>query len=136
MNDRFFSLQLFARVARTGSFSSAGREKGISQLTASRIVAVLEKKVGVALLTRSTRPAMRRAGLGLLSAGDLSALTELETGTLLRVLLDWEMGSADINAILPGGRAANPPLALLQNLLPRSRKMFARSKPRSGNHQS
>src|ERR1700744_6039552 len=55
MNDRFYSLQLFARVARTGSFSIAGRELGISQPTASRIVAALEKQVGVALLTRTTR---------------------------------------------------------------------------------
>lgn len=108
MNDRFFSLQLFARVARTGSFSSAGREMGISQRTASGIVAVLEKKVGVPLLTRSTRPAMRRAGLGLLSAGDLSVLTELETGSLVRVLPEWEMGSADINAILLGGPGRQP----------------------------
>src|SRR5215471_3078679 len=30
MNDRFFALQLFARVARTGSFSLAGRELGLS----------------------------------------------------------------------------------------------------------
>ena len=51
MNDRFLALQLFARVARVGSFSIAGREMGISQPTASRIVASLEKKVGVALLT-------------------------------------------------------------------------------------
>jgi hypothetical protein len=55
MNDRFFSLQLFARVARTGSFSVAAREFAISQPSASRTVAALEKKIGVALLTRSTR---------------------------------------------------------------------------------
>lgn len=55
MNDRFLSLQLFARVAPTGSFSIAGREMGMSQPTASRIIAALEKKVGVALLTRTTR---------------------------------------------------------------------------------
>jgi DNA-binding transcriptional LysR family regulator len=48
------------------------------------------------------------AGLGLLSTGDLSVLTELENGSLVRVLPEWEMGSADINAILPGGRAAKP----------------------------
>src|ERR1700730_2047315 len=56
MNDRFFSLQLFARVARSGSFSVAGREMGISQPTASRIVAALEKQIGVALLVRTPRP--------------------------------------------------------------------------------
>lgn len=55
MNDRFFSLQLFIRVARASSFSVAGREMGISQPSASRIVAALEKKVGAALLTRTTR---------------------------------------------------------------------------------
>lgn len=55
MNDRFLSLQLFVRVARTGSFSAASREFGVSQPTASRMVATLEKKVGVALLTRTTR---------------------------------------------------------------------------------
>jgi DNA-binding transcriptional LysR family regulator len=55
MNDRFFSLQLFVRVARVASFSIAGREMGISQPTASRIVAALERKVGASLLTRTTR---------------------------------------------------------------------------------
>lgn len=55
MNDRFSSLQLFSRVARSGSFSVAGREMGISQPTASRIVAALEKQIGVALLVRTTR---------------------------------------------------------------------------------
>jgi DNA-binding transcriptional LysR family regulator len=55
MNDRFFALQLFIRVARTGSFSVAGREMGLSQPSASRIVADLEKEVGVALFTRTTR---------------------------------------------------------------------------------
>jgi DNA-binding transcriptional LysR family regulator len=279
MNDRFFSLQLFARVARSGSFSVAGREMGISQPTASRIVAALEKQVGVALFVRTTRavtlteagsdylsriesilaaleeadhaargtgelrgllrvatsygfaihgvlprlarftdqhPSLRMefvlnddrqdlvgesvdvavrigvlgdstavarkigtvhrivvaapsylakagapsdprdladhativspagrvmegwafqrdgmtrsvrvegrfilngthaavaaavAGLGILSAGDLSVKNELETGRLVRVLPDWEMGSADINVVLPAGRAAKP----------------------------
>jgi DNA-binding transcriptional LysR family regulator len=55
MNDRFTAMQLFVRVARSGSFSVAGREMGMTQPTASRIVAALEKQVGVALLTRSTR---------------------------------------------------------------------------------
>ncbi len=55
MNDRFTAMQLFVRVARGGSFSEAARELGITQPTASRIVAALEKQVGVALLTRSTR---------------------------------------------------------------------------------
>lgn len=55
MNDRFSSMQLFIRVARSGSFSIAARELGVTQPTASRIVAALEKQVGVTLLVRSTR---------------------------------------------------------------------------------
>src|ERR1700756_129387 len=55
MNDRFESLQLFVRVARTGSFSVAGREMGMTQPTASRTLAALEKKVGIALFMRTTR---------------------------------------------------------------------------------
>ena len=48
------------------------------------------------------------AGLGILSTGDLSVMSELESGQLVRVLPDWEMGSADINIVLPAGRAAKP----------------------------
>jgi DNA-binding transcriptional LysR family regulator len=55
MNDRFLSMQLFARVAHTGSFSLAGREMGLSQPSTSRIVAALETRVGVPLLRRTTR---------------------------------------------------------------------------------
>jgi DNA-binding transcriptional LysR family regulator len=55
MNDRFTSMQLFVRVARSGSFSMAARQMAMTQPTASRIVAALEKQVGVALLLRSTR---------------------------------------------------------------------------------
>ena len=81
MNDRFLSLQLFARVARTGSFSIAGREMGMSQPTASRIVAALEKKVGVALLTRTTRGvALTEAGSDYLIRAEaiLAALDEAD----------------------------------------------------------
>ncbi len=45
-------MQLFVRVARSGSFSAAAREMGVTQPTASRIVAALERQVGAALLTR------------------------------------------------------------------------------------
>lgn len=55
MNDRFLALQLFARVARAGSFSAIARETGYSQPSVSRIVHELEKQVGVSLLTRTTR---------------------------------------------------------------------------------
>jgi DNA-binding transcriptional LysR family regulator len=55
MSDRLFALRLFARVARKGSFSAAGKELNIPQSTASRTIARLEREIGVALLVRTTR---------------------------------------------------------------------------------
>ena len=55
MSDRLFALRLFTRVARTGSFSQAGREFRLSQPSASRIVAALERDIGTTLFTRTTR---------------------------------------------------------------------------------
>ena len=43
MSDRLFALRLFARVARKGSFSAAGRELNIPQSIASRTIATLER---------------------------------------------------------------------------------------------
>jgi DNA-binding transcriptional LysR family regulator len=52
------SLKIFIRVARTGSFSRAGREAGLSQSSVSRIIAALEKDIGAGLFTRTTRAVM------------------------------------------------------------------------------
>jgi DNA-binding transcriptional LysR family regulator len=55
MSDRLAALKIFARAARLGSFSRAARELGISQPSVSRIVANLEREIGTALITRTTR---------------------------------------------------------------------------------
>jgi len=55
MTDRFYALKLFSRVARLRSFSQAAQELGLSQPSASRIIADLEKEIGATLLTRTTR---------------------------------------------------------------------------------
>lgn len=55
MSDRLFSLRLFSRVARSRSFSRGGKELGLSQPSASRIIAELEREIGASLLTRTTR---------------------------------------------------------------------------------
>src|SRR5882757_3267165 len=109
MNDRFLSLQLFARVARTGSFSIAGREIGISQPTASRIVAALEKKVGVALFTRTTRAVtLTEAGSDYLVRAEaiLAALDEADhaargTGELRGMLRIALSTSFAVRSIIP-----------------------------------
>ena len=109
MNDRFFSLQLFARVARSRSFSVAGREMGISQPTASRIVAALEKQVGVALFVRTTRAVtLTEAGSDYLSrvVSILAALEEADhaargTGELRGLLRVATSAGFTIRGILP-----------------------------------
>ena len=45
---------MFCHVARTGSFTAAGRETGLSQPSVSRIISKLEKDLGAALFVRST----------------------------------------------------------------------------------
>jgi DNA-binding transcriptional LysR family regulator len=71
MSDRLFALRLFARVARKGSFSAAGRELNIPQSTASRTIATLEREIGAALLVRTTRAVtLTDAGLDFLARID------------------------------------------------------------------
>jgi DNA-binding transcriptional LysR family regulator len=48
------------------------------------------------------------AGLGIVSSTHLSCLEEFQNGSLVRVLPEWEMGEADINVVLPAGRASKP----------------------------
>jgi DNA-binding transcriptional LysR family regulator len=55
MNDRLAALKIFIRVARTGSFSRAGKDLGLSQPSASRLITALEQEVGAPLLIRNTR---------------------------------------------------------------------------------
>lgn len=109
MNDRFYALQLFARVARTGSFSVAGRELGISQPTASRIIAALEKQVGAALFTRTTRAVtLTEAGQDYLARVEaiLAALDEADhaargTGELRGMLRIALSTSSAIRTVIP-----------------------------------
>lgn len=53
--DRVQGISLFIRVVETGSFSKAASSLGITQPTATKHVAALEKRLGSLLLHRSTR---------------------------------------------------------------------------------
>ncbi|WP_186136243.1 LysR family transcriptional regulator [Burkholderia gladioli] len=53
--DRFHELNAFIAVVETGGFSAAARKLGESQSAVSKAVNALEKRLGVALLHRSTR---------------------------------------------------------------------------------
>jgi DNA-binding transcriptional LysR family regulator len=123
MSDRLLALHLFARVARTESFSRAARELGLSQPSVSRIIAALESKIGAALLTRTTR------GLSLTEAGSdylsriepiLAALDEADhaargTGELrgvLRIALSTSFAMREVIPRLPKFMDRHPALRL------------------------
>lgn len=46
---------IFARVARTGNMSAAGREMGLSPAVVSKRISLLEERLGVRLFQRTTR---------------------------------------------------------------------------------
>jgi DNA-binding transcriptional LysR family regulator len=121
MSDRLEALRLFSRVARTGSFSAAGRELGLSQPSVSRIVADLEREVGAALLTRTTRAVtLTEAGSDYLARIEpiLSALEEADhaargTGELrgvLRVAVSSSFAVREVIPRLPAFLAPHPAL--------------------------
>jgi DNA-binding transcriptional LysR family regulator len=53
--DRFRTMQSFVEVIRLGSFSEAAKLLGLSRALISRHITDLEKRLGVRLLTRTTR---------------------------------------------------------------------------------
>ncbi len=61
--DRLATMQLFLRVAESGSFSKAAHSTGVNQPTASKQIAALETRLGAQLLRRTSR------GLTLTEAG-------------------------------------------------------------------
>src|ERR1700754_5104070 len=109
MNDRLTALKLFARAARVGSFSGAGRELGLSQPSASRLIAALEAEVGAALFSRTTRAVtLTDAGATYLTRveGILAALDEADheargTGELRGVLRVGTSSSFVLREIIP-----------------------------------
>ena len=109
MNHSILSLQLFTRVASRGSFSAASRELGLSQSSASRIVATLEQEIGVALLTRTTRAVtLTEAGVEYLAriGPILAALEEADhavrgNGTLRGLLRVATSSALAVREVIP-----------------------------------
>lgn len=123
MKDKLESLKVFIRVARSGSFSRSARESGIAQSSVSRMVAELEKDVGIALLSRTTRTVtLTEAGRRylaeiepLLAGLDEASFNARGTGELrgvLRVGAPFSLGLREIIPRLPAFFRAHPALRL------------------------
>ena len=84
--DRLTGLEVFAKVAATGSFSAAGRAMGLSQSMVTKHIAALEARLGIKLLHRSTRRlSLTEAGRSYLEAS-------------MRVLADLEAADSVVSA--------------------------------------
>lgn len=122
--DRLDVMQLFVRIAETGSFSRAARGAGVGQPTASKRIAGLEARLGAQLLQRTSR------GLSLTDAGQsyyevsVRLLGEIEAAEssvgrgrmapsgLLRVALSAGFGRMYLVPRLPEFFARYPDLAV------------------------
>src|SRR5271168_2684850 len=116
-----FTLRLFTRVARLGSFSAAARESGLSQSQASRLIADLEAELGARLLARTTRAVVpTEAGAEFLARMDpiLAALDEAANSVregedfrgVLRISTPTSFGVRDVIPRLAGFAAKHPNL--------------------------
>jgi DNA-binding transcriptional LysR family regulator len=112
MNDRHQQLALFVRTVETGSFSRAAREFGLTQPSASRAIAALEERLGVKLITRTTRQlSATDAGEVLLARAPeaLAAIEDAENAArgadrlsgVLRIALPTTYGARRIVPLLP-----------------------------------
>jgi DNA-binding transcriptional LysR family regulator len=57
------------------------------------------------------------AGLGIVATSLLACQREIESGALVRLLSDWDMGSIPIHAVYASGRAAKPAARALAEFL-------------------
>ncbi len=111
--DRVAGIQLFIRVVETGSFSRASRDVGITQPTATKHVALLEKRLGARLFHRSTR-GVTPTEVGHAYYERCKAIAhELEAADDLAALMQSRVqGSLRISTSVAFGRRVLTPLVL------------------------
>ncbi len=113
MLDRLTGLEVFAKVAASGSFSAAGRALGLSQTMVTKHIAALEAHLGVKLFHRSTRKlSITDAGRNYLesaeriladveAADSAVAADRIEAKGLLRLSAPVAFGTRQIAPLLP-----------------------------------
>ncbi|MEO1503986.1 MAG: LysR family transcriptional regulator [Pseudomonadota bacterium] len=118
--DRLTLLETFARIAERGSISSAARDLGLSQASASRHLAELETRFGVELVRRTTH------SLALTEAGE-DCLTEAR-----KLIEGWDALSAkrsESDQALSGRLKIIAPVALGQLQLAEAALTFQQAHP-------
>lgn len=123
MNDHLSDLRLFVQVAKSGSFTAAGRALRVPQPTVSRAVARVEADVGATLLVRTTRAvALTDVGAdfllrvepllaGLDEAAHAARGSTALRGTL-RLAVSSSFGARVIVPLLPSFTARHPRLSV------------------------
>ena len=111
--DRIQGIALFVRVVETGSFSKAAISLGITQPTATKHIAFLEKRLGSLLLHRSTR-GVTPTEIGQIYYEKCKIISrELEDADNLAALLQSKIqGKLSISSSVAFGRRILTPLVL------------------------
>ena len=111
--DTVAGIRLYIRVVETGSFSKASAGLGITQPTATKHVAALEKRLGARLLHRSTR-GVTATEVGAAYYDKCKAIAQqLEEADNLALLMQTRLGGAlRISTSVAFGRRVLTPLVL------------------------
>ncbi|MFO1171770.1 MAG: LysR family transcriptional regulator [Hyphomicrobiaceae bacterium] len=113
-------LEIFARVARTGNMSAAGREMSLSPAVVSKRISLLEERLGARLFQRSTRQ---------LSLTDIGEGYFRRVVDILSLVEESEDFIARYNARPSGRLKINAPAAILRRLVMPHLPGFARQYP-------
>lgn len=113
-------LEIFARVARTGNMSAAGREMNLSPAVVSKRISLLEERLGARLFQRSTRQ---------LSLTDIGEGYFRRVVDILSLVEESEDFIARYNARPSGRLKINAPAAILRRLVMPHLPAFTRLYP-------
>jgi len=111
--DSVQGIQLFIRVVETGSFSKASVDLGITQPTATKHVAALERRLGARLFHRSTRGVTpTEVGTAYYDKCKLIARELEEADSVAALMQSRVLGTLRISTSVAFGRRVMTPLVL------------------------
>ena len=109
--DQLRAMRSFVRVVESGGFSAAAKEQNSNQGSISKRVAALEKKLGLILLTRTSRHQLLTEAGELYYQHCVAVLSEMdETEAKIRSQIALPAGILRVSAPVPFGRTVIAPL--------------------------